>query len=506
MCRGRLVPGPLPWGGCVEVGIASDSRPMAPRAAALRALPSVDALLRDGHATALLQRYPRGLVTEALRGALAEARAALADETGDGRRETGETSPGAPLSHLPSPDSGLATVEALVARAAARLAAIAAPSRRPLVNASGVVLHTNLGRAGLADAAVAALSAVAAQPCSLEIDLASGGRGARDAPVAAHLCALSGAAAATVVNNNAAAVLLALNTLAEGREVVVSRGELIEIGGAFRLPDVLAKSGAVLREVGTTNRTHLRDYERAIGERTALLLKVHPSNYRISGFTAAVELGELVALGARRGVPVMEDLGSGALIDLSRFGLPREPLLGERVQLGAAVVTCSADKLLGGPQAGILVGETAAIERMRENPLARALRCDKLTLAALEATLRLYRTAPDLVAALPTLRWLTRPLAEMETVGAGAAALLQRALGPEYAVHLVDSEAEVGSGAQPTETLPSKAIAITHPHVSPAQIAARFRASEPPIIGRVRDDRFLLDLRCITHAPDLLPR
>src|SRR5262249_2392237 len=314
----------------------------------------------------------------------------------------------------------------------------------PVVNAAGVVLHTNLGRAALADAAVAALSAVAAQPCSLELDLAAGGRGSRDAHVAAHLCALSGAAAATVVNNNAAAVLLALNTLAEGREVIVSRGELVEIGGGFRIPEVLAKSSAVLREVGTTNRTHRRDYERAIGERTALLLKVHPSNYRIDGFTASVELDALVEIGQERGIPVMEDLGSGALVDLSHYGLPREPVVAERVALGAGLVSFSGDKLLGGPQSGVLVGDAALIDRVRQNPLARALRCDKLTLAALEATLRLYRTAPDLAAELPTLRWLTRPIGELEIVGRAAAELLRYRLGPEYAIELVDSEAEVG--------------------------------------------------------------
>jgi L-seryl-tRNA(Ser) seleniumtransferase len=454
---------------------------MAAGTTALRALPSVDALLRHAGAQALTARYPRTLVTEALRQALAAARAASAD---------GAIAP---------------TADTLVANAAEHLATIAAPSLRPVVNASGVVLHTNLGRAVLADAALAALTAVAAQPSSLEINLAGGGRGERDRHVEAHLCALTGADAATVVNNNAAAVLLALNTLADGREVVVSRGELVEIGGAFRMPDVLAKSGALLREVGTTNRTHLRDYERAIGERTALLLKVHPSNYRIAGFTAAVGLGALIELGASRGVPVMEDLGSGALIDLARYALPREPVVAERVALGADVVTFSADKLLGGPQAGILVGRREAIERLRDNPLRRALRCDKLTLAALEATLRLYRTEPDLAAALPTLRWLTRPIAEMESLGAVAVALLQRTFGPEYAVQMVDAESEIGSGAQPTETLRSKAIALTHPTISPLAIAARFRASEPPIIGRVREDRFLLDLRCIVRAADLIP-
>ena len=456
---------------------------MSTRATALRALPSLDALLRGGAAAQLLTRYARPAVAEALRAALAAARAAIADDA-----------------------ASVPSAAALVADAAARLAALLAPGLRPVVNATGVVLHTNLGRAPLADAAVAALTAVAAQPCSLEIDLADGGRGRRDAAVAAHLVALTGAEDATVVNNNAAAVLLALNTLAEGREVVVSRGELVEIGGSFRIPDVCAKSLATLREVGTTNRTHADDYAQALTPRTALLLKVHPSNYRIAGFTAAVGLDVLAALGRAHGVPVMEDLGSGALVDLTAWGLPREPLVGERVRQGADLVTFSADKLLGGPQAGIIVGRAALIERLRRNPLARALRCDKLTLAALEATLVLYRTAPDLAAALPTLRLLTRPLAELETVGSAAAALLRHGLGADYTIALVDSAAAIGSGAQPTETLPSKAIAITHPSIAPLAIAARFRASTPPILGRVHDERFLLDLRCVEHAPDLLPR
>ena len=448
---------------------------------ALRALPSIDALLRDRRAEALVARYPRALLTETLRATLAAARAAVA---------SGAAAP---------------AVEALIADASARLAGIAGPSLRPVINATGVVLHTNLGRAVLAEEAIAAVAAVAARPATLELEVADGGRGERDAHVEAHLCALTGAEAAAVVNNNAAAVLLALNTLAEGREVVVSRGELVEIGGTFRIPDILAKSGARLREVGTTNRTHRRDYERAIGRGTALLLKVHPSNYRIAGFTAAVDLDVLVEIGARHRVPVMEDLGSGALVDLAQWGLPREPVVAERIALGADVVTFSADKLLGGPQAGVLVGRRAAIQRMRDNPLRRALRCDKLTLAGLDATVRLYRTAPDLVAALPTLRWLTRSIAEMDAIGAAAVPLLHSRLGPAYDVRLVDAESEIGSGAQPTETLPSRAIAITHPTIAPLAIAARFRAADPPIIGRVHAEQFLLDLRCIAAAPEVVP-
>lgn len=456
---------------------------MAAREPALRSLPGVDQLLRGAAAGALLERYARPLVADALRAALAAAR--------EGLRDGGAAAPGG---------------EALVADAAARLAAVAAPSLRPVVNATGIVLHTNLGRAPLAAAAVEALSAVAAAPCTLELDLAGGGRGERDAHVEAHLRALTGAEAALAVNNNAAGVLLALNTLAEGREVVVSRGELVEIGGAFRIPDVCAKSLATLREVGTTNRTHADDYAAAIGERTAVLLKVHPSNYRIAGFTAAVGLEALAAIGRARGVPVVEDLGSGALVDLGQWGLPAEPLVGDRLRRGADLVTFSGDKLLGGPQAGLVVGRADLVARLRRNPLRRALRCDKLTLAALEATLRLYRTAPDLAAALPALSLLTRPLGELQTLGETALALLARALGPDYALALEDAAAAIGSGAQPTATLPSKAIAIAHPSLPPLAIAARFRASEPPIVGRVHDGRFWLDLRCVGHATDLLPR
>lgn len=456
---------------------------MAARDSALRSLPGVDQLLRSDAAGPLLARYPRPLVADAVRATLDAARQRL--------RSAG----------APAPDA-----TALLAEAAARLAAVAAPSLRPVVNASGVVLHTNLGRAPLADAAVDALTAVAARPCTLELDLADGGRGERDAHVEAHLRALTGAAAALAVNNNAAAVLLALNTLAEGREVVVSRGELVEIGGAFRIPDVCAKSLATLREVGTTNRTHAADYEGAIGERTAVLLKVHPSNYRIAGFTAAVELEALAAIGRARGVPVVEDLGSGALVDLTPWGLPAEPVVGDRIRRGADLVTFSGDKLLGGPQAGLVVGRADLIARLRRNPLRRALRCDKLTLAALEATLRLYRTAPDLAAALPTLSLLTRPLTALQTLGENALALLRHALGPDYALSLEDAAAAIGSGAQPTATVPSKAIAIRHPTQSPLAIAAHFRGGEPPIIGRIHDDRFWLDLRCVARASDLLPR
>ncbi len=449
----------------------------------LRHLPSVERVLTSPAAPGLLSNFRRAYVVDAVRAELAAARQRLAAHE---------------EAAAPSADEVLAAV-------AAHLEAAAPLRIRPVVNATGVVLHTNLGRALLADAAVDAAARVAAHPANLEYDLDRGARGERDELVADDLRALTGAEAATVVNNNAAAVLLALNTLAEGREVIVSRGELIEIGGSFRIPDVMTKSAAVLREVGTTNRTHPGDYRDAVTDRTALLLKVHTSNYRIVGFTSDVPLDALVALGRECGVPVMEDLGSGALVDLSTYGLPKEPVVAERIGLGADLVTFSGDKLLGGPQAGLVVGRREVIERIRRNPLKRALRCDKLTLAALAATLRLYRRAPDLRSALPTLRWLTRPLAEMDAVGRDAATQLRTALGTDYVVEMVDSAAEVGSGALPVTHLPSKALSIAHPTVSANAIERRFRGADPPILGRVRDGRFLLDLRGIFCANDLVP-
>jgi L-seryl-tRNA(Ser) seleniumtransferase len=449
----------------------------------LRDLPSVDRVLNTTAGAAALARFQRTYVTESIRSVLDEARQRLrADAT-----------------------AGPPSADAVMAAALDRMVTAQRLPLRPVINATGVVLHTNLGRAILAPHAVEAITQVAAQAVNLEYDLERGERGERDELFSADLCALTGAEAATVVNNNAAAVLLALNSLGEGREVIVSRGELIEIGGSFRIPEVMAKSGAVLREVGTTNRTHARDYAAAVNERTALLLKVHTSNYRIVGFTSEVALEDLVAIGSERDVPVMEDLGSGALVDLSAYGLPKEPVVAERIAAGADLVTFSGDKLLGGPQAGLIVGRQVLIDRLNRNPLKRALRCGKLTIAALAATLRLYRTAPDLRLALPTLRWLTRPLAEMDAVGTAALPRLRTALGEGFAVELIDSTAEIGSGALPVERLPSKAISITHRHDGADEIARWFRRAEPPIIGRIQSGRFLLDLRGIFDAEDLVP-
>jgi L-seryl-tRNA(Ser) seleniumtransferase len=298
---------------------------------------------------------------------------------------------------------------------------------------------------------------------------------------------------------------MALNTLAMGREVVVSRGELIEIGGSFRIPEIMAKSGAILKEVGSTNRTHPEDYEKAINKKSALLLKVHTSNYKIVGFSAEVQLAELVAIGKKHKIPVMEDLGSGALIDLSQYGLPKEPVVADRVELGADVVTFSGDKILGGPQAGLVVGKKKWVEQMNKNPLKRALRCGKLTLAALEATLRLYQQSDRIAEEIPTLRAFTRPLNEIEEMGGRALSLIQKTLGTEFRVSLEDSSSEIGSGALPTEEIPTKVLAIRHPKLQADKIAQMFRAADPPILGRIKDNSFLLDLRTIFDPNELVP-
>jgi L-seryl-tRNA(Ser) seleniumtransferase len=454
------------------------------RAELLRAMPPVDECMRALEGVAGFDGLGREYVKLMVRRAQAELRQAALSPA---------------LAHAAAPSSRQSMTEEIVRRTRAAIEADE-PALRAVVNATGVVLHTNLGRALLAEPAIDAMAAAARSAVNLEYDLESGSRGERDALVEDELCALTGAEAATVVNNNAAAVLLALNSLAAGREVVVSRGELIEIGGSFRLPDLMERSGARLREVGTTNRTHPADYENAIGPDTALLLKVHPSNYRVIGFTAEVGLAELVEIGRRRGIDVVEDLGSGALFDLGRLGLPREPMVAERIAAGAALVTFSGDKLLGGPQAGAAVGRRDLVNKLRANALRRALRCDKLTLAALEATLRMYLRAGDLTAALPTLRYLSRSAGDLELVAERAREILAERLGGDFRLEVVSSSSQIGSGAQPAEEIPSRAVRVTHPGLPPQGIAAMFRAARPPVIGRIADDAFLLDVRTVDDA------
>jgi L-seryl-tRNA(Ser) seleniumtransferase len=456
-----------------------------PAANVLRELPSIDRLLKHARCEALLARYKREYVATKCR----EVLDGLRDQIRQGRNIS----------------SSELNDNVIFDRIENRLAAESQPRLVRVVNATGTILHTNFGRALLSQTAMEAVAAVAGQPVNLEYDLGAGKRGRREGAIEQLLIELTGAEGATVVNNNAAAVLLGLNTLAEGKEVVVSRGELIEIGGSFRIPEIMAKSGALLREVGSTNRTHPEDYEKAINDNTALLLKVHTSNYKIVGFSTEVQLESLVAIGKKHNIPVMEDLGSGALIDLGDFGLPKEPVVSDRIRAGAAVVTFSGDKILGGPQAGLMVGRKQLINRMNNNHLQRALRCGKLTLAALEATLRCYRQSPDIAHEVPTLRAFTRPVEEIRAMGEQIAPKLQCALGDGFRLVLEDSTSQIGSGALPTEELPTVVIAIDNPSESASRIAEQFRRANPPIIGRIRDDRFLLDLRAVFDPNDLVP-
>jgi L-seryl-tRNA(Ser) seleniumtransferase len=448
-----------------------------PGAADLSALPSVDAVLRSAAADDAVAKFGRPAVVAAIRTALAHARAAA---------RAGATFP---------------HEAAIAAQARSVLETESASSLRPVFNLTGTVLHTNLGRALVAEEAVAAAVAAMRHAVSLEFDLAAGRRGERDDHVRALLCALTGAEDATIVNNNAAAVLLALNSFADGREAVVSRGELIEIGGAFRMPEIMARAGARLKEVGTTNRTHLRDYEAAVGSETGVVLKVHTSNYRVEGFTAEVPAAALAALARGRGVPLLHDLGSGTLVDLARWGLAHEPTVAEAIADGADLVTFSGDKLLGGPQAGFIVGRKALIAAINRNPLKRALRLDKIRLACLEATLRLYRDPDRLAERLPTLRLLARPAAEIEAQARRLLPLASASLS-EFDVEIVACRSQIGSGALPVETIASAGFAI-RPRAKRKTgsaleaLAAALRALAVPIIGRIERQALMLDLRCL---------
>ena len=444
-----------------------------------RALPSVDQLLLS--LPELVQDHGRQQVTRTARLRLDAARAAIRDGA-DGAVEA------ARLPHL----------------LAADLTAMAATRLRPMLNLTGTVLHTNLGRAILAEEAIAAASAAMAAPLALEYDLETGGRGQRDDHLRGLLCELTGAEDATIVNNNAAAVLIALNSFGQGRDSIVSRGELIEIGGAFRMPDIMARAGTRLVEVGTTNRTHPRDYQDAITDRTGLILKVHTSNYRIEGFTTAVEGPALAAIAKAAGVVMLNDLGAGSLVDLSHWGLRREPTVAEAVAEGADLVTFSGDKLLGGPQAGFVVGRRDLIARINRNPMKRALRLDKIRIAALEATLRLYRDPDRLPDRLPVLRLLSRPQADIAAQAARLAPPVGARL-PDYTVTTTDCASQIGSGSLPTDTIPSAGLRITGAGGdAPDRLAAWLRGRARPVIGRIHDGALILDLRCLERDADLL--
>ena len=447
-------------------------------------LPAIDSLLRDPALQALRYQHGSTFLTRQLRNMQQEAR----DHIQQQQR--------LPDWHHNWPEE-----------AQRRIKQQQQSALRPVFNLSGTVLHTNLGRAQLSEQAINAVMNCLRQPVTLEYALDDAARGHRDRAVSVLLCELTGAEAACIVNNNAAAVLLMLASLAPGREVIVSRGELVEIGGAFRIPDVMRQAGCQLVEVGTTNRTHLKDYRAALGENSGLLMKVHTSNYQIQGFTHAVSETELVALAEEHGLPVITDLGSGSLIDMTAFGLPAEPMPQQLIAAGVSLVSFSGDKLLGGPQAGIIVGKKALIDQLQQHPLKRALRVDKMTLAALEATLQLYRQLETLQTALPTLRLLTRPAHEILQQAERLMPALEHVYGANFSLAISACSSQIGSGSLPVERLASFAITFS-PRDGHGrqlnQLAQRWRALPRPVIGRIQEGKLWLDLRCLEDEAALI--
>lgn len=453
---------------------------MASRRDLLRKLPSVDEVLKVPEIKTLAESYPRRLVVDTVRAEIGETRRRIASAALPRR--------------VPSLGGLVASVRRVVAEAYQ-------PSLRSVINATGVVIHTNLGRAILAEKAVAAMVEVARGYSNLEFDIEAGARGSRQAHVSRLLTELTGAEAAMVVNNNASAVLLALTTLCSGREAVVSRGQLVEIGGSFRIPDVMRQSGATLREVGTTNKTYLKDFRSVIGENTGILMRVHPSNFRVVGFAAEVPLDEMVSLAGEFGLPVLDDLGSGVLVDLARYGLS-EPTVQESIKAGADVITFSGDKLLGGPQAGLIVGKKRYVDMMHKHPMARAVRADKFTLAALEATLRIYLDEKAALKEIPTLRMLTATRTELRRSAAELASKIKAAVGTSISVATSDEISRAGGGSLPLAELPTVVVALRPQHVTVNELEEKLRLGKPSVLARIKEDRLLLDVRTIQEGED----
>ncbi len=450
----------------------------------LKKLPAVDELLKEQRVRSWLEAYPRVLVLEALRTALDRRRKAI---LGSAEKISAREAP---------PEASLA-VAALLDEAEIVLRDLSQPSLKPVINATGVIVHTNLGRSLLSEKAIQRVVEVSRSYSNLEYDIPAGERGKRHVHVENIITRLTGAEAATAVNNNAAAVLLCLNTLARGKEVIVSRGELVEIGGSFRIPEVMERSGAVLREVGSTNKTHLKDYEKAINENTALLLKVHTSNYKIVGFTKEVSPEELALLGKKRNIPVMWDLGSGSFIDLQAYGAGDEPTVQQAVDAGLDIVTFSGDKLLGGPQAGLILGKKNHLDAIRSNPLTRALRLDKMTLAALDATLSQYLDMDKAAREIPTLWMLTQPLSEIERKAGLLADGFKKIGSAGLSVSVQEDTSQSGGGALPTGNFPTRTVCIRHERLSANQIESRLRLGEPHIISRIKESMVIFDPRTL---------
>jgi len=444
----------------------------------LRRLPGVDRMLDLAKADAFFQDIPISVVTRSARQVIESLRSAILENSAETIEQ--ELSEASVVERIRESASGAMSLNLF-----------------RTINATGVVVHTNLGRSLLADEAIANLQIIAGKYSNLEFDISAGKRGSRYRAVEDILCEITGAEAAMVVNNNAAAVLLCLDTVAKGKEVVVSRGELVEIGGAFRIPDVMARSGAILKEVGSTNRTHLKDYVQAIQESTGLLLKVHTSNFRVTGFTASVSLGELVSLGKAKGIAVMEDLGSGTLVDFSRYGMQKEPTVQESVASGADVITFSGDKLLGGPQAGIILGTKAILDAVKLNPLTRALRIDKLTLAALESTLRLYRDPEKALQSIPTLRMLTLPMQEIQRRADRLNAMLSGIGDLRLILTQIASSSRAGGGSLPLLDIPTVCVGMRVAGISTPVVESFLRHHTPAVIGRIETDVFLMDVRTL---------